>query len=114
VISFEIHEVDLGVLIDEIFMIIYDVNMLFEKQFKVKLFCESAAAQPHLLTTIASVIDGICYKEINVLLGSNRKVNGSINKIQKLLDINGISYDANTIKTLRTLHNLREQNFSSS
>jgi hypothetical protein len=124
VISFEIHEVDLSTLIDEIFMNIYNVNILFEKRFKVKLFCQSPAAQPHLnmatrsridlkavVTTIASVVDGICYKEIDALLGTDIRVNGSINKIQKLLDSNGITYDATTIKTLRTLHNLRSKTF---
>ena len=119
VMSFEIHEVNLGELIDEIFMNIYDVNMMFEQRFKNKLFCQSPAAQPHLngatrsridlpavVATIASVIDGICYKEIDVLLGSH-KVDGSISKIQKLLDINSVSYDVNTINRLRTLHKLR-------
>ncbi|MGH9983054.1 MAG: hypothetical protein ACRD8W_03760 [Nitrososphaeraceae archaeon] len=124
VIGFEIQEVDLGSLIDDIFMSIYDVNMLFEHRFRHKLFCQSAAAQPHLnraarnpinltalIATIASIIDGICNKEIDTLLGPNNKVNGSVNKIQTLLDTNGISYDINALKTLRTLHNLRSTTF---
>lgn len=114
----------MGALIDEIFLGIYNVNLLFEHKFKCKLFCESEAAQPYLnmatrsrinlaavVATIGSIIDGICYKGVNALLGSHRNVDGSIKKIQKLLEISGIAYDTNTIKTLRTLHHLRSTSF---
>lgn len=90
VTSFEVHEVNLGALIDEIFLGIYNVNLLFEHKFKCKLFCESEVAQQYLnmatrsrinltavVATISSIIDGICYKGVNALLGSQRNVDGS-------------------------------------
>jgi hypothetical protein len=125
VLSIEIEEYDIGTLIDDIFLNMYDVNKLFEHKFSHKLFCPPIPAQSVLrkategkeirltdfVATLGSVIDGICHYEIDSLLGSTKQVKGSINKIQAILDDKKINYNANFIAILRALRGLRNTTF---
>jgi hypothetical protein len=64
-----------------------------------------------VISTVGSTIDGICYKEIDELLGPDRKIDGYIGKIQELLRIHEIRYDENTLGRSRILHKLRSKTF---
>ena len=125
IIDFEIEEHNLGSLIEDIFINLDELNRLFQHKFKCKLFCPPVVAcsfmsrstkrknvdLAQLVTTIGSVIDEICHKEINALLGSSKNINGSIKKIVTILENDAIDYDPNTIEMLRTLHYLRDTTF---
>lgn len=127
--------VDLGTLIDGIFIQIDEVNRLFQQRFKCKLFCTPITSQsalnkatkgtvvnfPEVTAIVGLIINEICHQEIDKLLSSREKgsinkknqkkeeIVGSINKIQKLLNNNGINYDTDIIHKLRTLVWIRNE-----
>lgn len=121
VLDFEIHEHDLGSIIDEIYINMSVVNKLFERKFKHPLFCPPLEAQSimhnatkgrkidliGLIAAIGLVLDGICEREIKMIIGDAKRIKGSINKFEALLKKEGISYKPSTLSTLRTLHNVR-------
>jgi hypothetical protein len=116
---------DIGYLIEDIFINIHEINSLFEMRFKCRLFCPPVAAQSFmsratrgeinltdLTTSVGLILDGICTKDIDVLIGKAAKdIPGSINKIEKLLVIEGISFKQASLRTLRTLHHVRNTIF---
>jgi hypothetical protein len=125
VIEFEMKEQNLSMIVDDIFLNMDDVDRLFQHKFKCKLFCLPLAAQSNmsiairerkmnltrLVATIGSVLNGICFKEIEKLLGYKKEGTGPISKIKAVLDNYGINYNPNTIETLRTLYRVRSTTF---
>lgn len=121
VISFEIKEKDLGVMVDDIFVHLDEVNKLFQFKFKCKLFCPPVAAcavmskavrvnDPNitsLVAVIGNVLNAICQTEIEKLSPVVSGLEGSINKIKALLDNKAIDYNPKTIDTLRLLYKIR-------
>lgn len=58
------------------------------------------------------VLDGICTKDIDALIGNAAKdIPGSINKIERLLVIKSINFKQDTFRTLKTLHHVRNTIF---
>jgi hypothetical protein len=115
IISFEIKEQDLGVMVDDIFIHLDEVNKLSQFKFKCKLFCPPVAAcammsravrinEPNitsLVTVIGNVLNSICQTEIEKLSPVVSGFDGSINKIKAFLDNKAIVYTMKTIDTLR-------------
>ena len=99
IISFEIKEQDLGVMVDDIFIHLDEVNKLFQFKFKCKLIC--------LVTVIGNVLNSICQTEIEKLSPVVSGFDGSINKIKAFLDNKAIVYTMKTIDTLRLLYKVR-------
>ena len=119
--SYENNKFSLDRLIDEIFNNMHQVNILFENQFRHKIFCPPLNSQSslnkaikgktinftELVAIVATIIDCICNQAIDQVLIS--KPNGSINKIKAFLDLKNIRYDIDTIDKLRTLHSIRSK-----
>ena len=116
---------DIGYLIEDIFINVHEINNLFCLRYNCRLFCPPVAAQSFmgratrgeinltdLVASIGLVLDGICTKEIDALMGNAaEEIRGSINKIERLLVIKGINFKQDTFVTLRTLHHVRNTVF---
>lgn len=99
VINLDVYEHDLGSIIDDIFINMSIVNKLFQHKFSYRLFCPSVESQSfmhkatkgrevnlvELVAAVGSVLDGICKKEIERILGNTKGIKGSINKFEALL-----------------------------
>jgi hypothetical protein len=124
-IPFQVKEEDLGMLVDNIFINLDQVNKLFQFKFKCKLFCPPVAAcafmsravrasEPDLtglVAVIGTLLNSVCQKEIEKLSTTTKGTHGPINKIKVFLDSMGNGYNANTIETLKTLYRIRSKTF---
>lgn len=110
----------MGSIIDEIYVSMAVVDKLFQRRFQHSLFCVPLDAQSilhnavkgevkltDLVAAIGLVLDGICEREIELMLGKPKGMQGSINKLEALLKKEGFSYEPRTISTFKALHNVR-------
>lgn len=116
-------EIEVNILVDEIIQSRYNTNIIFEKKFGSKLFkqnematndirkpCSNEEEFNNRVMVLALLIGEVEAGNLKKLIKSE-KANGSINLIEKFLEINFPNYDVIVIENLRKIMALRSKKY---